>query len=140
MSRKKKECIFLPWLTPNPNGYHDGESQYNKIPAALYQDARFQALRPSAQMLYQFMAIESRGQIRFKFSHGRAERYGLNRNTFDSCVKQLIRTKMIREIENEDRLQYATREFEFTPAAWKALTTEQFRALAKQKADTKTEP
>lgn len=138
MSRRKKESTFLPWLTPNPNGFHYGEDRYNKIPAALYQDARFQALRPSAQMLYQFMAIESRGQIRFKFSHGRAERYGMNRNTFDAAVSQLIRTRMIREVENEDRLQYATREFEFTPAAWKALTVEQFKALAKQKTDTKT--
>lgn len=130
MSRKKKESeknnTFLPWLTANPNGFHENETRYIKMPMNMVMDKRLSKLKDSSFRLYLCMAFECGGKHTFRFSHADAKKYGINHNTFDSCVRELTNVRMIEEINNDDLNRFKKKEFRFTPEFWKAMTVEQF--------------
>lgn len=122
MAKKNKDRSFLPWLTTNPNGFHENEKRFLQIPQNMFfanSKFGFPEMNYSSKWLYLCMACESGGEREFKFSHSTAKKFGFNKNTFDKCVKELIEKKLIEVIEDPDRNQFKSKQFRFTPEEWK---------------------
>ena len=126
-----KSTLLLPWLTANPSGYSD--KRFVQVGNSLFLHKQFQVLKDSSRWLYLCLADESGGQRSVRFTHSVAEKYGFNRNTFDSCIKELISVKLIERVEDDERAQFAANVFRFTPERFKNLTQEEVERLAGRK-------
>ena len=89
MGRKKSavNCI-LPFWASAKQDCRDG--RFIQVGNSLYLSKQFQALKPSAQILYHYMMMESGGRAEFTFPKKTATKYGLNYATVLKDIKELI--------------------------------------------------
>lgn len=88
MARKNNNGQLLPWMSARKDCR---EKRFLQVGNSLFvaKESPFKKLTSGAQILYLCMAMESGGKREVPFSRTTALKYGLNKNTFTRCVKEL---------------------------------------------------
>ena len=94
VARRKaaQNCTVLPWLSEKQDCK---EGRFLQVGNSLLLSKRFQALPPTAQILYIVMANESGRNRSFEFPQTAAKKYGFAPTTFRRAVDELIKAGMI---------------------------------------------
>ena len=92
--KSSKDCMIKPWLSAKPDCK---EGRFIQIGNSLLLDKRFQALKPTAKILYLCMAMESGGRREFTFPKTDMSKYGLSRSTAVTGVNALIEAGFIKK-------------------------------------------
>ena len=93
--KSAKGYSVKPWLSANLDSK---ERRYIQIGNSILLSKQFQALRPTAQILYFCMALESGLHRDFIFPQKTMTKYGLNRSTAVKGIEELIETGFIRKV------------------------------------------
>lgn len=88
MPRKKcaENCVLPFWASGNQS-CRDG--RFIQIGNSLYFHKEFQSLKPSTQIVYERMMMESGGRAEFTFPKRTAKKYGLNYKTVLKAISEL---------------------------------------------------
>lgn len=118
MGRRKaaKHYPLMPWESANLDCK---EGRYIRVGNSLLLSKAFQALAPSAQILYLALAMEGGGKPSVKLSHSAAKKYGVPPTTFDRSIKALREAGFIELVEDENHAQFAANVYRFS-YSWKS--------------------
>lgn len=122
MARKNNNVQLLPWMSARTDCK---EKRFLQIGNSLLvgENSPFKLLTSGAQILYICMAMESGGKREVAFSRGTAAKYGINKNTYNRAVAELISHNFVEQAPDLSTGPFKPTMYRFS-FTWKETATQ----------------